>query len=61
MKFLKHFDANPYSIQLNYKNKLDFKSRTGGCISFLFYLTSAIIISLNIYYLFTQTEYLYTQ
>lgn len=59
-KIVEYFDSNPYSIQLSYKSKFYFKSKTGGCISIIFYLIVATIIGLNIYYLISDDQLIYT-
>lgn len=58
---LKYFDAQPYSIQLNYKNRNDFKSATGGLISLVFYMAAAVIIVLNTKDFYLQTEFIFDQ
>lgn len=61
MRILKHIDSQPYSIQLNYKNKFDFKSHTGGFITLLFYLAAAAILGINAYFFILQSEFIFSQ
>ena len=50
MEKLKIIDRNPYTLQLNYKSRLSYKSKTGGCITLFFYLACMAVIGLNLYY-----------
>lgn len=61
LRKLREIDAQPYTIQLNYKNKQHFKSATGGFISLIFYIASTIIIGLNIYYMIAQNQIIFDQ
>ncbi len=54
MNNLKIIDRQPYTLQLNYKSRLTYKSKTGGFISLMFYLACAVVIGLNFYYFITQ-------
>lgn len=55
MRILKEIDSQPYSIQLNYKNKFDFKSHTGGFITLIFYIAAAVVLGLNGYFFIMQS------
>ncbi len=56
---LKNFDSSPAMINLNYNNVREYRSRTGGILSFCYTIVALVIIVFKLADLFQRNHLTY--
>jgi hypothetical protein len=54
LDWLRNFDQDPAFVAVNYRGRKIHKSRTGGCISLIFFISVITIITFKCILMFSQ-------
>ncbi len=58
---LKNFDSSPAMVNLNYNNVREYRSRTGGILSFCYAIIAIVIIIFKLTDLFQRNHLTYVE